>query len=295
MKEKFQDLHLSLSNIRKLEIINEIIEDYASQGYRMSLRQLYYQLVSSAIIPNTKSEYSRLSNLIVAGRMAGIVDWDSIVDRLRQPQLPYWAIDIPDALNDLIEGRYRVNRQWGQGNYIEVWVEKDALSEVLLPITEKYHVNLLVNRGYSSASALHDAAERFKIYEKHGIKVRIIQIGDHDPSGIDMDRDNRDRLVAFGVNPYIQRVALTDEQIEQYNPPPNPAKITDPRASKYIAKYGEISWEVDALHPSVLNDLVTDAIKSLIDLKQFEKMLEQEGTDIARLKELKEEEIKGEQ
>lgn len=145
MKKKFRDVRLSKANMIRLEIINSIIEEYQHQGYVLTLRQLYYQLVSRDIIPNKPAEYSKLSILLKEGRMGGIVDWDAIEDRLRRPNIPYYVDGIEDAIEDTVK-QYRLDRMLGQDTYIEVWVEKDALSGVLKRITEKYHIRILVNR-----------------------------------------------------------------------------------------------------------------------------------------------------
>lgn len=287
MKEQFTGrLKLYVMNKGKLLIINKIIEEYKRQGYKLTLRQLYYQLVSRDIIENKIQEYAKLSSLLVKGRMAGIVDWEAIEDRLRKPFLPYWITGIEHAIDDTVE-QYRLDRQKGQETYIEVWVEKDALSGVLRRITKHYHVNLMVNRGYSSCSAMHDAYKRFIDRPKQN-KV-ILYLGDHDPSGLDMIRDIKDRLKEFGIRLKVIPIALTKEQIESYDPPPNPAKITDPRSNDYIAEHGNTSWEVDALNPETLNSILRENIEKLIDMKKFKAMIKQEEKDKERLEELKEE------
>ena len=193
MKKAFTNrAHMSPANLEKLEEINKIIEDYSRQGYRLTLRQLYYQLVSKGKIPNKVSEYSKLSSLLVKGRMAGYVDWDAIEDRLRRPRRPYWVHNIADALEDTLRA-YRLNRMEDQPNYVEVWCEKDALSNVLYRVTSKYGIRLMVNRGYSSCTAMHDAYERFT-EENDADRMAILYLGDHDPSGLDMIRDVRERL-----------------------------------------------------------------------------------------------------
>lgn len=287
MKEAFREkLGLSKTNKQRLIKINEIIEEYVRQGYRLTLRQLYYQLVSRGIIPNKVSEYAKLSTLLVKGRMAGYVDWDAIEDRLRRAKLPYWVTGIPDAIEDTINA-YRLDRMQGQENYIEVWVEKDALSNVLYRITRKYHIPLMVNRGYSSCTAMHDAYERFKRREDERQRLFILYLGDHDPSGLDMLRDVEERLEEFGIFALnIRHIAITEEQIKKYNPPPNPAKVTDPRAKWYIKKYGRISWEVDALNPKILHEVLEKEIKSLIDEKKFNAVIKQEEEDKEKLKRL---------
>lgn len=283
-KEQFRsNLHLGKKNIEKLNIVNEIIEEYLQQGYKLTLRQLYYQLVSRDIIPNNVKEYAKLSGLLVNGRMAGHVDWEAIEDRIRIPKLPYYANSIRNAMNDIIR-QYRLDRQDGQDVYIEVWVEKDALSGVLYRITKKYHIRLMVNRGYSSCTAMHDAYERF--YNKEDKDKYILYLGDHDPSGLDMLRDIEERLEEFGISDMnVLPIALTHKQIEKYNPPSNPAKVTDPRASGYISKYGNVSWEVDALNPKTLNALLENAILKLIDKDIFDKVIDKEIKDIVEIKE----------
>lgn len=277
MKEQFNEkLHLNHKNIEKLSIVNGIIEEYISEGYRLTLRQLYYQLVSRDIVPNSQKEYAKLSTLLVKGRMAGEVDWGAIEDRVRIPFLPYWVRSIKEAIDDTIN-QYRLDRMEGQENYIELWVEKDALSGVLKPITSFYHIDLMVNRGYSSCSAMYDSADRFKNHS--GQKGFILYLGDHDPSGLDMIRDIEDRLSNFEVEVEVQHIGLTFEQIKKYNPPPNPAKFKDPRAKEYIEKFGKMSWEVDALNPKTLNALVKKGIENLIDIDLFKERIEQEKKD----------------
>ena len=280
-KTYYESLHLSRPNIKRLEQINAIIEEYHEQEYKLTLRQLYYQLVSRDITPNKVREYTKLSTILVKGRMAGLVDWEAIEDRTRVPKIPYYASSVGGAISDIIQ-QYRLDRMRDQNVYIEVWVEKDALSGVISRITEKYHVRLMVNRGYSSTTAMHDASER--IIES-GKTAYILYLGDHDPSGMDMVQDIRSRLIEFNADVTIIPVALTDEQIEKYNPPPNPAKISDPRAIKYIKKYGETSWEVDALPPIVLNNLIEKEIQLLIDHQKYRNLIIQEKIDISKLKE----------
>lgn len=283
MKETFREnLGLSKTNIAKLETIKKIIEEYKKQGYKMTLRQLYYQLVSRDIIPNRVQEYQKLSTLLVKARMGGAVDWNSIEDRLRRPKVPYKVNDVPHAIKDTIR-QYRLERQEGQDNYIEVWCEKDALSNVLYRVTAHYQIRLMVNRGYSSCTAMHDAFKRFQRAENRGQNVIILYLGDHDASGLDMIRDVTDRQDEFGVDPEIVHIALTKAQIEQYNPPPNPAKITDPRAKDYIAEHGATSWEVDALPPNVLEELLISSIEARIDSDMFDSIVAQEDRDKAKL------------
>lgn len=296
---KFREIRLSNSNKDRLDIINQIITEYQEEGYKLTLRQLYYQLVSRDVIPNKQTEYTKLSNILKEGRMGGIVDWDAIEDRLRIPSVPASWNDPQEAMESLIE-QFMLPRMNGQPNYIEVWVEKDALSGVLKRVTEKYHIPILVNRGYSSVSAMFDAYQRFRYgikqileYGHDGSEVIILYLGDFDPSGIDMIRDIKDRILEFSTKHYdyfplsVIPVALTREQIIKYKPPKNPAKISDPRAKEFISKHGSASWEVDALPPNILNLLLESAIKKHVDLDLYKSIVSKEKNDIERLENAK--------
>lgn len=275
----------------QLKVINGVVEDYGRQGYKLTLRQLYYQLVARGIVPNADTEYKKLSDLLKKGRMAGLVDWDSIEDRTRIPRLDYAVDDIDDAIDDTIS-QYKLDRLGDQSVYIEVWCEKDALSNILRRMTNKYHVRLMINKGYSSASAMYKSAQRFKRHGR-GKKKILMYLGDHDPSGLDMVRDIGDRLRTFGVrldtpDSYPIHLGITKEQVEEFDPPENPAKITDPRAEWYIEEHGDSSWEVDALEPSYLNEIINNCILEYIDKDKYDVQIKKEISDKKKLEQLKE-------
>lgn len=276
-------LRIKNTGLDKIDIVNSIIEEYQEQGYKLTLRQLYYQLVTREVIPNEQKEYSKLSSLLVKGRMAGLVDWDAIEDRIRQPKIPYWVTGVDDAIEDTIR-HYRLDRMSTQECYIELWCEKDALSGVLSGITSHYHIRLMVNRGYGSCTAMYEAAKRFRGHADDA--CILLYLGDHDPSGLDMVRDIQRRLMGFGAGVLVEHIALTDQQVEKYAPPPNPAKISDPRAKWYIGKYGNTSWEVDALNPKTLNEIVKDNVEKYIDLDLFAEILKQEEYDKRHLRDI---------
>ena len=293
MKFKFRDAKLSKANRLRLYDINGIISEYQGAGYVLTLRQLYYQLVSRDIIPNTDAEYGKLSRLLKEGRMGGEVDWDAIEDRLRKPSTPsHWSS--PHSIMNSVINSYAKDRQAGQPTYLEVWVEKDALSGVLKRVTEKYHVPIMVNRGYSSVSAMYDSFTRFANHAANEDRpAKVLYLGDFDPSGLDMIRDIADRVNefrtggdSFNLDFTVQPIALTMPQIEEHNPPPNPAKVTDPRANEYMSKYGDTSWEVDALRPEVLHELLNKALLNEMDIPLYEEVLEEEEADKEKLIEL---------
>lgn len=221
MKIEFvKKLRLSKPNIARLLQINSVLEDYARQGYKLTLRQLYYQLVTKNIIANKPEEYDKLGNLLTKGRMCGIVDFDAIEDRVRIPRHTYEVDDIDDAISD-VEKLYRLDRQAGQENYIELWVEKDAISSILSRKTSYYHIRMMVNRGYSSTTAMFDAYERILKQLSEGKRVNILYIGDHDPSGIHIsEKDLFKRLFLMlsvrPTNPVYEVInKLSEEEIDE--------------------------------------------------------------------------------
>ncbi len=258
-----------------IEKANEIIEDYTEQGYKLTLRQLYYQFVSRDLIPNTIQSYNRLGSIVNDARLAGLIDWETIEDRTRNiAALPHWSG--PAEIIDSCAAQFRLDLWEEQPYRVEVWIEKEALAGVFERVCNEFDVPYLCCRGYTSQSEMWGAAERLKSYVP-GQEVRILHFGDHDPSGIDMTRDIIDRLTLFGLPMELERLALNMEQVRKYKPPPNPAKATDSRFAGYIQKFGGKSWELDALDPAILSTLVRDALVSLIDLKKWKSVKDEQA------------------
>ena len=285
MKKVFKIFNFRNDRLEMIEACNGIITQYQAQKLTLTLRQLYYQLVTKNVISNEERSYKTLGNLVSDGRLAGLIDWDAIEDRVRVPRIPQEFKDLPELVRAAHDA-YRLPRWKGQENYVELWVEKDAISGVLAPLANQYHITLMVNRGYSSQSAMYESANRFKAEyiksRKPDTKLkqgRLLYLGDHDPSGEDMVRDISDRLEMFGADVIVEKIALTMDQVQEYNPPPNPTKLTDSRAAGYIEKYGDSSWEVDALPPEVLHRIVKDAILNYVDLWRMQEVKRQEEVD----------------
>lgn len=287
MRQAFKERTFKAESLAKIQLCNEIIDRYTAQGLRLTLRQLYYQLVTVNAIVNKETEYDNLGKLVSEARLAGKIDWDAIEDRVRVPRQPSEF----ENLSDLIEAAcssYRLPRWKGQKFYVELWVEKDALSGVLAPIASEFHVTLMVNRGYSSQSAMYESGLRFRRACKDGQRGILIYLGDHDPSGEDMVRDVQDRLDLFGCSVEVEKIALTMAQVRQYNPPPNPAKMTDSRSAAYVAIHGASSWEVDALPPDVLAELIRRRLREIANMAMMRRVMKKEEEDKGRLRELTE-------
>lgn len=263
-KKKFQG-----KSLEAITQANTIIGGYAAQGFDLTLRQLYYQFVARDLIPNNLKEYKRLSTIINDARYAGLIDWLHITDRTRSLRSnSHW--DEPEDIITSAASSFATDKWATQEYRPEVWIEKDALVGVIEGVCKKMDVSYFSCRGYTSASEMWVAARRLVRYLENGQVPVVIHLGDHDPSGMDMSRDIFDRLELFvkaeGYDPAdVQRIALNMNQIEMYRPPPNFAKLTDTRASAYIKRYGQNSWELDALEPTVLAGLIEDTVMAYRD------------------------------
>lgn len=276
-KIQYKEIRFRQSSLDLIRLVNEVINDYKAQGYELTLRQVYYQLVARGYIPNNERSYKNVGNLINDGRLAGLIDWYAITDRTRNLRgNSHW--DTPSEVIASAEYSYLLDKWEGQPNYVEVWVEKDALVDVVGQACRPLDVPYFSCRGYTSQSEMWMAAQRFRRQDFREQRI-IIHLGDHDPSGIDMTRDIQERLDMFGADVCVKRVALTMEQIDFYSPPPNPAKITDSRCDKYIAQYGHESWELDALEPKVITDLIKEQVTMYRDDGLYQRVCNKENRE----------------
>lgn len=315
MKEKFRDWNFrgdikvkytdgsGASNIwqkNQTELLKQIIEivnAYSAQNITLTNRQLYYQLVSRDIIPNADAIYKRICTFITDARYAGLIDWEAIEDRGRTPEKHSDWANIKNLIKSATYS-YRLPRWKDQDYYVELYCEKQAMESVLKPVADKFHIYFGVNKGYSSASTMYDLAQRIKEKIQDGKKAVILYLGDHDPSGLDMVRDIKKRITEFltegdeaveiyeeDENFQVVPLALNMTQIRQYNPPPNPAKITDPRAKWYISEYGNKSWELDALEPKVLIKIAEKGVLEFCDLEKYKAWIDREDHEKKALEE----------
>lgn len=268
-----------------LELIgwaDKVASDYASRGLGLTLRQLYYQGVASDRFPNSERSYKRLGNIVNDGRLLGLIDWNHLTDRGRTAHGTDAFGSMFPSMQEVMDTAkwYFTHDLWkGQQYRPEVWVEKQALEQVAERATAGYRCGYIACKGYMSQSEMWSAGyNRLMEYANAGQTPVIIHIGDHDPSGIDMTRDIEDRLSMFAETPIeVRRIALNMDQIHEFNPPPNPAKITDSRFTEYARTYGTESWELDALKPELLIDLVKGEIESLIDFGLWAERSDEEA------------------
>lgn len=264
---------------KKLRVImqaNTIIEEYRRQGFTLTLRQLYYQFVARGFIANNQREYAKLGGAINDGRMVGLIDWLAITDRTRNLQsVAHWTD--PADIVDIVSKQFRIDKWEGQTFRPEVWIEKDAVVGVVEGVCRELDVPYFSCRGYTSQSEMWVGAMRLRQYVDGGQTPLILHFGDHDPSGKDMSRDITERLQLFMGGVEFKRLALNFNQIEEFNPPPNPAKFSDPRAAGYVAEFGDESWELDALEPALLVQLIRENIESVRDADEWDAKVDEEN------------------
>jgi hypothetical protein len=268
--EIFERLTFRTNTLSLIDLANAIISEYELLGFILTLRQLFYQFVSRGQIENTQRAYKRLGGLVKNGRRAGLIDWDAIEDRTRfVRRSPSWAN--PAEIISAGSHQYREDLWRTQGIRLEIWIEKDALLGVVEGVCEGFRLPYFSCRGNVSDSEIYSAAKRFQRHLGSGQRPLVLHLGDHDPSGIDMTRDVSDRLALFaGQSVEVRRLALNMDQIERYRPPPNPAKETDTRFRAYAKKYGTASWELDALDPTIIADLIRTQVEKLIDAQAWD-------------------------
>jgi len=250
-------------------IIPRVKDILHSYSYRPTLRQVFYRLVAAQLIPNTEVSYKSLSRVTVMAREQGIIDPLAFEDRVRHYEGGDDGWENPQdfvhaalaSLKDSWKGYTRP--LWSsQQRQVIIWLEKDALLRPVSEIASRYRVRTYAARGYSSFSAVYEAAQ-----EINGTKPKVVlMLTDFDPSGEDMVRDLEERLSRYGAEGFeVRKIGLTFDQVRSLGLPPMPAKKSDPRYQTFAISYGNEAVELDALPPNELERIIVEAIEDLID------------------------------
>lgn len=274
---QYRDINFRGASAATIAQANQILEAAAADGfYSMTLRQLYYQFVSKALIPNSDREYKRLGRIVTDARYAGLISWHAIEDAGRNSYHSVGAQTAEEVLKGL-EQSIRLDVWKEQPDYLEVWVEKQALESTIARPCDALRVPYMACKGYLSASEMWRAGVRFQEAIQRGQRPVLLHLGDHDPSGIDMTRDSDERLAEFArMGVTVRRLALNMDQVEEYDPPPNPAKQTDSRFTGYEAEYGDTSWELDALPQRVIGQIITKAVREHLVQEKWDEVIARE-------------------
>jgi hypothetical protein len=246
----------------------DAIFDIVAEIQPCSVRQAYYQAVVRAIIDKTETDYDKVQTALVKLRRGGRIPYGWITDGTRWRSKPTTYSSVQEALNRTAQ-LYRKALWDNVDAYVEVWLEKDALSGVVNRVTSEYDVGLHVARGFSSLTFLDASAEDIREIDK---PTFIYHLGDHDPSGRNAGEKIEQTLREMAPNAEIhfERLAVTTEQIRAYNLPLRPTKKSDSRAKRFTEEHGEGSVELDAIHPDVLRRIVREAIERHLPRQQLE-------------------------
>jgi hypothetical protein len=237
----------------------EALVEIVARSEPCTVRQVFYQATVRGIVEKSEAGYGKVQRQLVDLRRAGRIPYESIAENTRWQRKPI-TFDSPTEALERTAATYR-RAVWSElDTYLEVWLEKDALAGVLLPVTSRYDAPLMVSRGHASLSYLHEAASYI---EQLGKAVAILRFGDHDPSG----RDAADKIEATqrefapGIELAFHRCAVTPEQIEEWRLPTRPTKATDSRARTWT---GGDSVELDAIDPNDLRELCQGWLEAFI-------------------------------
>lgn len=270
----------------EVEAVREAAREELAIGHPMTLRQVHYRLVSrdDVIHPNTVSAYDTLSRWLRDDRLAGVVPWEWMEDRLRQAtEWDMW--DDPATFLHGVRDKYFRNVWQDQSSYVEVWCEKDALSGIFSSVLGPYGVTLNVGRGYDGWSSIKRAAERYQLqrFERGMEEITVLYFGDFDPSGEDMHRSLQERFATLGVYPEIPKVALTPEDARVL--PGDVTKADDSRAAAFVAKYGDVAVELDALPVGELRRRIRTEVEERMDMEALAESNDVERTQRRNLRE----------
>ena len=260
-------------------VVEAALDVFTQYDTALTLRQLYYRLVSRLLFENTVNSYKRLSRLMVKAREEGAVPVNCLEDRSRRVlgrgDTGYRSAKgfLEKRLASLKESYkdFRMPIWEDQPFNLVVSLEKDALSRLVSDEATKYRIRTFPTRGYPSFTYVRNMASYIRNRLK-GKPTIVLYFGDHDPSGFDIERDLSERLQKYGAGDFkVRRIALTQEQITQHSLPPMPVKKSDARTPSFVANFGEETVELDALDPNVLKLLVHRSVEEHIDLVAWKK------------------------
>jgi hypothetical protein len=244
----------------EIQAVRDALYAALRQHNPMTVRQVFYLMTTQGVVAKTEKEYKQtVGRLLLQMRVAGDIPFHWIADNTRWMRKPRTFSSMDEALRQTAQ-TYRRALWDEQEVYVEVWIEKDALAGVLLEETEPWDVPLMVSRGFSSITYLYEAAMSIKAQDKPAF---LYYFGDHDPSGVHIDRSIERRLREFAPDAEIhfERVAVRPEQITAWDLPTRPTKKSDSRSKTFQGD----SVEVDAIPPEQLRQLVHDCIVQHVD------------------------------
>jgi hypothetical protein len=281
--ETFTIINFRQDRLDLIAQANAIIDEYRTKGFRLTLRQLFYQFVSRDLLANDQKLYNRLGTAIRDGREGGFVPWDAIEDRTRYVRCYDTYSDVGHFIHE-VKDNYREDIWSSQRFRPEVWIEKDALVGVIERVCQHWRVPYFSCRGFGSTSSAYETAQRFKQDLAIGQTPVVFHLGDHDASGNDMTRDIEARVREYAqANIEVVRLALNEDQTEGL--PAQKVKDSDSRSANYIYDHGDECWELDALDPTLIENLIHEAIDERVDHDAWDAAIAHESESRNKLME----------
>jgi hypothetical protein len=275
--ETFKPHAFKADKLLTIDQANAIIAEYAARGFKLILRSIHYQFVARDLHANTYENYKRLGVVLLQARDAGLSEWGAVDDRSRE-RIDGATWEAPAEIVADAARQYREDLWRGQAHRVEVWIEKD-LSGVIAPVCREYRVPYLVTHGNCSQQPINEAGRRFADYLDDGVTPIVLHLSDHDSTGVDMPRDHRERLSLYAREEIeVRQIALNMKQVRRYRPPPNFVKEKDSRTDEYRRRFGtDECWELDALAPDVIANLIRTEVEALIDRRAWDRALRREA------------------
>lgn len=262
-------------------LIDEANEILAAES-PMTLRQLFYRLVSSSAINNDKRSYTALCRVMTKARKDGRIDFDHMVDRSRPTYTPY-VFDDPQDYARSIKSSYRKDYWLSQSWYVEIWTEKDSISGSIEPITDELGITVRVGRGYLSTTRKYEIARHFMHGRGKDKSIQVFYLGDFDPSGMDLEKDAVAEIRKHGAQFNIDRLAIHHADIARFNLPPLRVKDDDSRSKNFKRSHGNKCVELDALPVEELRRRIRESVSALIDHERWDRAVAVEKVEIASI------------
>ena len=259
MKIKYVDKRFQQKSLERIEAVNSILTEYEAQGYQMTIRQLFYQMVSRKITPFDNREYDKLITLIANGRNSGYIDWGQIVDRSRDAYQVKMFDSVESALKQAAK-KYYIDIWQGMPLKPVIWYEKAGLAQIIGRVAAKYNIEHMATRGENSLTWLHSVSQQSAIV--------ILYLGDHDGHGVQIS-DGMQSKVKLYSNGTVQfkRIAISLDQGEAINAPKIPLKDVKNLSFDYAQRFGcKYGYEIDAFSPVQLSQLIEDEVEKFIGL-----------------------------
>jgi hypothetical protein len=258
------------------------IAEHDDDGAPKTGRRFYYLALSHGYIEVDMSDtpegkksranaYKLVTKKLGALRMAGLLDWDTVLDLTRE--LDQWqTFSSPREARVAMRRRYDEDRWPGQKYFPVLLVEKDTMEPICRPIASSWQIPFASSRGYGSLKLQYDVAKLLKNrHAKTGQTALIYFLSDLDPSGLDLQRAWEDALSNFNVPYSIIRLGLTHDQVSEQGLEHLAIEVkpSDSRSKTFVAEHGTSCCEADVLPAALIESTIDAHVRSWLDQEKW--------------------------